>query len=147
MIRSSFRWKPQVNVKGYFHVSFYNKVTRIEKNYRVHRLVAMAFLSYYSEDLDVDHINGIRGDNRVENLRMVTRSENLRAFRSRPDSATSKYRGVYKPKHRRGWVAQLQVRGFCERLGSFDSEREAAIAWNEAAIKAGRPKECLNEID
>lgn len=47
-----------------------------QRRYLVHRLVAQAFLGDYSEELEVDHINTIRDDNRVENLRMCTRKEN-----------------------------------------------------------------------
>lgn len=46
------------------------------KAYKVHRLVAMYYLSDYSDKLQVNHKNGIKTDNRVENLEMVTNSEN-----------------------------------------------------------------------
>lgn len=52
------------------------------KAYKVHRLVAMKYLSDYSESLQVNHINGDKQDNRVENLEMVTNQENvLHAYR------------------------------------------------------------------
>lgn len=75
-----------LNSKGYKCVRLKNpafaKNKDRRKNYRVHRLVAMFYLSDYSEDLQVNHKNGIKTDNRVENLEMVTNSENaLHAWR------------------------------------------------------------------
>ena len=54
------------------------------RNLRVHRLVAMAFLEEPEnpEATEVDHINHCRCDNRVENLRWVTRQENMRNLKS-----------------------------------------------------------------
>lgn len=48
------------------------------KGFVAHRLVAKYFLEDYDEKLEVDHINDCRDDNRAENLRMVTRLENVR---------------------------------------------------------------------
>lgn len=50
-----------------------------QRAYRVHRLVAEAFLPDYREDLVIDHLNGIRDDNRLENLAIKSQSENLQA--------------------------------------------------------------------
>ena len=60
----------------YMIVNFSIKHKTINKF--VHRLVAQAFLKDYDEKLEVNHKNGIKYDNRVENLEMVTRIENIR---------------------------------------------------------------------
>lgn len=66
--------KYKTNNKGYRVVSLCKNGK--QKTYTIHRLVAQAFLENYSNDLCVDHINTIRNDNHVENLRMCTRKEN-----------------------------------------------------------------------
>ncbi len=48
-----------------------------QKKFAVGRLVAKAFLESYSEDLEVDHIDRVRANNNVNNLRCVNRKENL----------------------------------------------------------------------
>jgi DNA-binding XRE family transcriptional regulator len=65
---------PQID-KGYFRVNLYKngKLKRIA----VHRLVAIAFIPNQEEKPQVNHINGIKTDNRLENLEWVTLSENM----------------------------------------------------------------------
>lgn len=67
--------------KGYMYIRLkspkFSKNKDRRKNYKVHRLVAMFYLRDYSETLQVNHINGNKKDNRVENLEMVTNQENV----------------------------------------------------------------------
>lgn len=65
--------KPQ-NLRGYKGVNLYKENTY--KMVLVHRLVADAFIQPENGKDEIDHINTIRSDNRVENLRWVTRKEN-----------------------------------------------------------------------
>jgi hypothetical protein len=66
--------------KGYMKARLYTPLssnTDGRKPYRLHRIIAMTFLENYSDNLQVNHINGDKSDNRVENLEMVTASQNV----------------------------------------------------------------------
>lgn len=80
-----------------------------------------------------DHINGDRLDNRKENLRACTESENQRNKSKLPNNTTG-YKGVYT--HTVGkWKASICVHRQQIFLGVFDSPKEAAHAYDEAALK------------
>ena len=66
--------KPKIDKDGYYRINLH--IDGVVKHKRIHRLIAAAFIDDYSDDLQVDHINRIRTDNRIENLRMVTNKEN-----------------------------------------------------------------------
>lgn len=66
--------KYTINRGGYYHLELSSKGKC--KQYNVHRLVALAFIPNPDNKECVDHINGVRLDNRVENLRWCTKEEN-----------------------------------------------------------------------
>ena len=66
--------KPRLDRHGYYHVVF-SKSGKVKKN-KIHRIVMLAFVG--ESDLQVNHINGIKTDNRLENLEYCTPSENVR---------------------------------------------------------------------
>lgn len=84
-------------IYGYKNDNGYIMVTLKGKSYRVHRLVAEAFIPNPENKPDIDHINTIRTDNRVENLRWATRSENMKNTLTRQkcsESRKGKYEGL-----------------------------------------------------
>ena len=132
--------KPFDKGKGYSQVGL--QKNKREKNYRVSRLVAQHFLPDWDKSLQVDHINGVKTDNHVDNLRMVTNSQNLKSFQK--VRGKSKFRGVESLKDRKKHRARIMVDGKQKHLGYFDDEEEAARYWDAAAIENGYNPEALN---
>ena len=83
---------------------------------------------------ECDHINGDGLDNRKSNLRIVTHQQNQHNQR-KLNPRSSKYKGVCKRKDRRGWDAYIQVNYEQIHLGTFDSEEEAAKAYDAKAVE------------
>jgi len=82
----------------------------------------------------VDHINKIRGDDRIENLRLATNSLNqANAWWS---TNTSGFKGVTWQKSRGQWAAKITVNGKDKFLGRFATRVEAAKAYRNAAVEA-----------
>lgn len=86
------------------------------------------------DGLETDHINGDYFDNRKENLRSVTQSQNQRNTSSHKESS-SKYKGVSLKKGRNKWEVRIKTSGIYKYIGLFEDETTAAKAYNEAAIK------------
>ncbi len=80
----------------------------------------------------VDHINGFRADNRIENLRLATHGQNNISRRKRADN-TSGYRGVSWNTSSNKWMAMIAAGGVQTYLGVFDSIDDARDAYRSAA--------------
>lgn len=103
---------------------------------KMHRLI----LGDNDLGLVTDHINGNTLDNRKENLRFCTIEENNRNLRAKHDG----YKGVQKEKKK--WVANIVVDHVKHRIGLFNTPEEAALAYNEAALKYHGEFASLNDV-
>ena len=94
----------------------------------------------------IDHVNHNGFDNRKENLREITRAQNMRNMRSQKNSS-SKYKGVGWCKSREKWISRIKHNRKTINLGYFSSEEDAALAYNKKAIELwGEEHVLLNEI-
>lgn len=82
--------------------------------------------------LQTDHINGNGLDNRKCNLRTVTKAQNM-MNQEHGRGKYSKYKGVCYCPERKKWQAGISINGKRKALGRFDSEIDAAMAYNVAA--------------
>jgi len=98
---------------------------------------------------EIDHVNHNGLDNRKDNLREVTRSQNSLNKKCRRDCA-SRYKGVQLSKHSKikKWRACVRYEGKSISLGYFATEKEAALAYNKKAVELwGEEHVYLNEVD
>lgn len=97
------------------------------KRYYAHRL-AWLFVNGTWPANDIDHINGIKTDNRYSNLRDATKSNNQHN-RSTPRNNTSGIKGVCWDKHANKWLASCKIEGVGHHIGLFTciSDAEKAV--------------------
>lgn len=117
------------SVAGYVHKSGYIQIEVKGKAYLAHRLAWLLFYGCWPEN-NIDHINHIKTDNRIANLRDVTQAENTKN-RSLGIANTSGFLGVslYKPTGK--WVAKFSNK----TIGYYDTPEmanEAYLAYKES---------------
>jgi hypothetical protein len=117
---------------GYWHVRMDGVM------YKVHRIVYAIYHNSDPGNFLVDHIDFNPSNNNPENLRLVNESESQK--HKRP-YGKSKYKGVYWCKEAKKWRAKILVNGKHIRLGRYEIEEEAGLAFflAEELREAGLP--------
>ncbi|NHZ81829.1 HNH endonuclease [Massilia sp. CCM 8695] len=111
-------------LKGYCRISFDS--TR----YLAHRL-AWLYVHGRWPEFDIDHVNGIKNDNRIANLRDIPNALNRQNIRGpRADNAISGILGV--TRHKKKWRSRIQINSRTVNLGCFDSAQDAKNAYLKA---------------
>ena len=114
----------------------YRHVRLDQQNYMAHHLAwVFCYGSFPEPGSDVDHINGNRDDNRIENLRLATRSQNNANARIGKNNSSG-YKGVTWFKRHGLWRAQITVNRVNKHLGYFKCPKEAHQAYISAAESA-----------
>jgi hypothetical protein len=125
---------------GYCHVGFNGKMI-------LHHVVIW-ILSTGKDvpaGMEIDHINGNKIDNRIENLRLVTHRGN---GQNRKEHRNGKLQGCYYRKLRKKYMGQINISGKNIKIGLFETEQEANEAYNIACkhIKSYVDNESFREL-
>ena len=115
---------------GTLNENGYRAVNVDKKLYLEHRIVWFYMMGEWPKD-QIDHINGIKSDNRLCNLREATNQENHQNQRKSRTRNKSGLLGVISEKNRR-YRSAITVKGEIIRLGNFDTAMEAQNAYLEA---------------
>lgn len=115
------------SVAGYIHTNGYRRIRIDRKSYAAHQL-AFLWMTGAFPGADVDHVNGVRDDNRWNNLRKASRAENLQNIKL-PKGSKSGYLGVSWSAVKSQWHARITCSGVNKHLGYFQTPEKASSAY------------------
>ena len=118
---------------GFVHQDGYVRVSIRNKTYPASRIIWWHIHGEWP-DGDIDHINRVKADNRLANLRVLPRSENVRRSQ-RPYRSTTGCRGIATNKRGKPYRANIDIRGKKIHLGCFDTIEEAVAARRAAELQ------------
>lgn len=118
---------------GHFHSRGYVSICVDGTSYKAHRLAWLYVHGKPPAD-QIDHINGVRDDNRIANLREATSAENHQNQGLHPTNSSG-YHGVTWVPQRKRWKAQIKVLGKNKHLGMYREPEAAAEAYKAAKAR------------
>ena len=122
-----WKWHARKLGKRYYAGRQEKSINRRRKLVHMHRLIM-----HTPEGMEVDHQDHNGLNNQKYNLRNCTHKNNSK---NRTSYGKSNYLGVYWYKKYNCWNASLRINGETKNQGYFKTEEEAALAYNEAALK------------
>lgn len=120
----------------------YLQVMTPHGNLKLHRIAWFLYYEFWPLGKHIDHVNGVKTDNRILNLRLATNKQNLLNSKSHRDNLYSHYKGVSFDKRASKWIARFSNK----YLGSFNTELEAAECYNKHVDGLGNAFTRGNEI-
>ncbi len=118
-------------VAGYVSSRGYIKIVNHGKSMLAHRVAFAIYHGRWPEG-EIDHVNGVKNDNRICNLREATRKQN-NANKGPLKNNLTGYKGVHYMKARNKFVARISIGRRRVFIGAFDSAIEANEAYSRAA--------------
>lgn len=112
----------------------YKQISLNSKTYFLHRVIWVLMFGNIPKGFYIDHINGNKTDNRLENLRLATNSQNQQN-RPAPKNSSSGYRGVTWHKQAQKWMARICYNKQRKTIGLFDTAENAYKAYKDEAKK------------
>jgi len=125
-----FNWSPGENASNNYAVRLISGPKNKTGIVSLHREIMN-----HPKGFLIDHENGNGLDNRRENLRLATRSQNQFNKRKTRSKTSSRFVGVYFERRKNRWMATIHYQGKRIWLGSFKSEIDAGRAYDRAATK------------
>ena len=131
----NFEWLNQWKWYAHFTGNHWYAARREKKTKKFFYMHRQILGLQFGNKQQVDHVNGDGLDNRLCNLRICSQLQNNHNSKRRNHNHQSIYKGVRKSKNGKKWRARIIVnkREIC--LGTFKTERGAALAYDKAAIK------------
>ena len=144
---SKYILNPSIAGDGYYQIRINNK------NKKIHRLVAIAFISNLTNSKMVDHINENKLDNSVVNLRWCTRSQNSMNIGIRANNHSG-ITGVHQIKSGK-WISRYKLNNRTIHIGTYNTIKEATQArilkvnevYGEFCNKTQKIKDDIDELE
>ena len=108
---------------------------RIKRRYYAYHRVVWAMVHGEWPSLSIDHINGVKDDNRIANLRLATAVQNL-ANKNADRPSMSGYRGLCWDKRKKRWRASARVNGKRVCFGRYKDPYDAHLAYCRGIVAA-----------